>query len=342
MRVGVVHGSPSMATSLMRVVALRASDSVLWSTASGIEAVSLCAKQKPDVVLLDLMASGIDGVEVTRRIMAGSPCAILIVTSSLHANVSRVFEAMGHGALDVLDVPPLTSGDLQKDAQPLLTKLATISRLIGDTKKEVAAPVEIANSLPLVAIGASTGGPPVLATILRGLTPAVRATIVVVQHVDERFTAGLTGWLSDQSGLPVTVATEGQRLTRGHVFVAGTSDHLVFKSAERLGYTTDPVECVYRPSVDVFLRSAVRWWRGDLVGILLTGMGSDGAIGLKEMRIRGHHTIAQDEATSAVYGMPKAAALLNAAVDVLPIERIAGRVVEVLARTARGPQSFIA
>ena len=331
MKIGVVHAVASVAADLGRAVRLRPSDTVLWSTTSGDEALSLCARQKPDVVLVDLMTDGLDGVEVTRRIMAASPCAILILTSSLHANVGRVFEAMGHGALDVVDLPASFGTDV-RGAQPLLTKLGTIARLIGDTNPEPA-PVEPADGLPLVAIGASTGGPSVLATVLRGLPANMRATIVVVQHVDERFTAGLTGWLADQSGLPVSVAKEGDRLTRGHVYVAGTSDHLVLKSAERLGYSSEPVDCVYRPSVDVFFRSATKWWRGDLVGVLLTGMGSDGALGLKEMRTRGHHTIAQDQATSAVYGMPKAAALLNAAVDVLPVERIAGRTLEVLART---------
>ena len=140
----------------------------------------------------------------------------------------------------------------------------------------------------------------------------------------------MADWLSQQSALPVTVAREGESPAVGRVLLAGTSDHLALKAADRLGYTPEPRDYVYRPSVDVFFESVSRLWRGDAVGVLLTGMGSDGALGLKALRNRGHHTIAQDRATSAVYGMPKAAAALNAAVDVLPMERIAARLVEVV------------
>ena len=118
----------------------------------------------------------------------------------------------------------------------------------------------------------------------------------------------------------------------GAVLVAGTSGHLALKAAHRLGYTPLPRHYPYRPSIDVFFQSVSRLWDGDVVGVLLTGMGRDGATGLKALRDRGHHTIAQDEATSAVYGMPKAAAALNAAVETLPIERIAARLIKVLAR----------
>jgi len=113
----------------------------------------------------------------------------------------------------------------------------------------------------------------------------------------------------------------------------------VFKSSDRLGYTPQPSDHAYRPSVDVFLDSAARFWGGSMIGVLLTGMGSDGAQGLKALRILGHHTIAQDQATSAVYGMPKAAAALSAAADILPLDRIAYRLTELLAsaRSKRGP-----
>ena len=136
--------------------------------------------------------------------------------------------------------------------------------------------------------------------------------------------------LSQQSTLPVMVAREGESPAVGRVLLAGTSDHLALKAAHRLGYTPEPRDYFYRPSVDVFFESVSRLWGGDAVGVLLTGMGTDGALGLKALRDRGYHTIAQDRATSAVYGMPKAAAALNAAVDVLPMERIAARLVDVV------------
>jgi chemotaxis response regulator CheB len=139
----------------------------------------------------------------------------------------------------------------------------------------------------------------------------------------------MASWLNELTPLRVRVASEDDRPAVGEVLLAGTDDHLTLKTADRVGYTADPIDYVYRPSVDVFFQSACRLWRGDVVGVLLTGMGRDGALGLKALRDRGHYTIAQDEATSAVYGMPKAAATINAAVDILPAGGIAAKLREV-------------
>jgi two-component system response regulator WspF len=132
-------------------------------------------------------------------------------------------------------------------------------------------------------------------------------------------------WLDQQSAMPVRIARQGDRPTPGTVLMAGTGDHLVLAAPHLLGYTPNPVNYVYRPSVDVFFQSLCEHWPGDMVGVLLTGMGRDGAIGLKAMRNKGCHTIAQDAASSAVYGMPKAAAALDAAIDILPLDQIAPR-----------------
>jgi two-component system response regulator WspF len=136
--------------------------------------------------------------------------------------------------------------------------------------------------------------------------------------------------LSQHSALSVRLAKEGDRPLPGMVLLAGRGDHLTLKAADRLGYTAEPRDYAYRPSVDVFFRSICRFWTGRAVGVLLTGMGADGAQGLKAMRVRGHYTIAQDETSSAVYGMPKAAAAVNAAIDVLPLNGIASKLVDVL------------
>jgi chemotaxis response regulator CheB len=187
----------------------------------------------------------------------------------------------------------------------------------------------IGDSAPtLVAIGASAGGPSAVATLLGGLPQEFPSAIVVVQHVDARFAASMTGWLNSESPIPVRLAAEHDRPAAGVVLLAGTNDHLVLKSANRLGYTPDPSDRAYRPSVDVFFESASALWPGRVIGVLLTGMGKDGAQGLKALRENHHHTIAQDEATSAIYGMPRAAADLDAAVDILPLDRIAARLIE--------------
>jgi two-component system, chemotaxis family, response regulator WspF len=181
--------------------------------------------------------------------------------------------------------------------------------------------------MTLVAIGASAGGPAALATVLGGLPRDFSGAVVIVQHVDQRMAQGMAEWLGQQCALPARVACEGDHPAPGTVLIAGTNDHLVLKGRERLGYSPDPVDCVYRPSVDAFFATVGTTWRGEVVAVLLTGMGRDGAQGLKTLRSQGRHTIAQDEASSAVYGMPKAAAQIHAAVDILPLERIAPRLV---------------
>jgi chemotaxis response regulator CheB len=243
---------------------------------------------------------------------------------------------MGHGALDVVDLPTLSSSAPQASTALLLKKIDTIARLIRDRPGSRTLPARTmhATTSPrcdrLIVIGASAGGPAALAVLLAGMPKKFSAAIVIVQHVDAQFTAGMTEWLSAQTGLCVRVADDGERLVPGGVFMAGTSDHLVLKGAECLTYTREPLHHIYRPSVDVLFESVSRQWRDGAVGVLLTGMGKDGAVGLKMLRDRGHHTIAQDEATSSVYGMPKAAIALDAAIDILPIRQIAPRLVDII------------
>jgi two-component system response regulator WspF len=339
MKIGIANSQPAAIDILRRAVMLAPSHRVIWTAASGAEAVELCTTDAPDLVLMDLMVSGMDGVEATRQITERAPCAVMIVTDSVQANAARVFEAMGYGALDAVDMPAADSANLGDSAAALLTKIATISRLIGDNnaRSVPSAPPAPRSSGPaarsLVAIGASAGGPPALAALLRGLPATFNAAIVIVQHVDAQFALGMAAWLGGQTGLPVRVAANGDRVVAGTVLLAGSNDHLVFTSPDRFGYTREPHQAVYRPSIDVFFHSLIRHWRGEAVGVLLTGMGRDGAAGLKAMRNKGLYTIAQDEASSAVYGMPKAANAMEAAVDILPIDKIAPKLVQAL--TAR-------
>jgi two-component system response regulator WspF len=341
-KIGIVNDLPMAVEALRRAIAANAGYELVWVARDGAEAVALCAKLTPDLVLMDLIMPGMDGVEATRRIMAATPCAILIVTASVGANTSRVYEAMGYGALDAVDTPALGRGDARLAAAPLLKKIATIGKLIGVGGTAAAAPepapatVAVGRQPWLVAIGASAGGPAALAQILAGLPADFPAGVVVVQHVDEKFAAGMAEWLGQQSRLPVRVAREGDSVAAGTVLLAGTGDHLCLKSAERLGYVAAPRDYMYRPSVDVFFESVNRRWPGPVIGVLLTGMGRDGAAGLKSLREKGHLTLAQDRASSAVYGMPKAAVDIGAAVEVLPLMRIAPRLVARLLQYEQG------
>ena len=331
MKIGIVNDLPIAVEALRRALAPKTDHQVIWVAHDGAEAVELCARQPPDLVLMDLLMPGIDGVEATRRIMAESPCAILVVTASVGANTWRAFEAMGHGALDAVDTPTLGVGTAGDTGRALLAKIDMIGKLIVGKNARSSAPARPragsagGHGQRLVAIGASAGGPAALVKILSGLPRDFAAATVIIQHVDEQFAAGMADWLAQQSGMCVRIAREGDSPTIGTVLIAATNDHLVLKAGDRLGYTANPVDYVYRPSVDVFFQSICRFWPGEVVGVLLTGMGRDGALGLKALRNKGCHTIAQDQATSAVYGMPKAAVTLDAAVDVLALDRIAPR-----------------
>jgi chemotaxis response regulator CheB len=333
-RIAIVNDLAPMNELLRAAVSLNSDHQVIWMAENGAAALKLCAEDPPDLILMDLIMPGLDGAETTRRIMAATPCAILLVTASVRDNVALVFEAIGHGALDAVDVPWTGSGDRRVGAELLLNKIDVVARLIGKAgnrsrvdDRPRAAPDR---GDRLVAIGSSTGGPTVLATILRQLPADFPAAVVIVQHLEERFAQQMAEWLGRDAALPVRVAKEGDRPEAGAILLAGTGDHLTLKTADRLGYTAEPKDYVHRPSVYVFFESVSRLWRGDAIGVLLTGMGRDGALGLKALRTRGHYTIAQDEATSAVYGMPKAAQKLDAAVDVLPAERIAAKLIDVL------------
>ncbi len=325
MRIAIVNDLPLAVEALRRVVALRQRYHIAWVARDGAEAVAQCARDKPDLILMDLIMPVMNGVEATRRIMVGSPCAILIVTASVNENAAMVFEAMGAGALDAVDTPVLGNTSALANTAPLLAKIDLMGRYItGMSRPATAPPLSATPTAPqLVAIGASAGGPAALAAVLARLPKHFPAAVVIIQHVDTQFAAALADWLKEQSALPVRLAVEGDRPMAGSVLLAGTNDHLQFVDAHRLGYTPHPLDYVYRPSVNVFFESVAQHWTGGAVAVLLTGMGRDGAQGLKVLRDAGTHTIAQDQATSAVYGMPKAAAQLHAAVEVLPLDQIA-------------------
>lgn len=321
MKIAIVNDMP-MSVELMRHVIVSSSNhDVVWTARDGAEAVERCRSDRPDLVLMDLIMPGMDGVEATLRIMTESPCAVLVVTATVEGNSAKVFEAMGGGALDAVQTPTLGGSGAANGAASFLYKIDSTAKLICEPAEPEPRLREKARCL--VAIGASAGGPAALVKVLAGLPADFSAAIAIVQHVDAQFAPGLAAWLGDMSKLPVRVAKEGDTLGEGIVLVAGTNDHLVLQPGSRLGYTPEPANYSYRPSVNAFFESVARQWRGDVIGVLLTGMGRDGATGLKMLRDAGHHTIVQDRATSAVFGMPKAAAELGAAAEVLPLDQIA-------------------
>ena len=342
MRIAIVNDVLMAVEAVRRVIAAAPGHEVAWVARDGLEAVERCSQDRPDLILMDLIMPKMDGIEATRRIMATTPCAIVVVTASVGGNSSKVFEAMGAGALDAVNTPVLESPDARQGAEALLGKIETIRKLLRPVDhhapRDGTSHLHKAVNKPqdsLVAIGASAGGPAALAKVLSALPEDFPAPVIVVQHVDVQFAKGLGEWLDSQTKLKVRLADEGDQPVAGTVLLAGQDRHLVFTSPNNLGYTREPADCSYRPSIDVFFRSAKHFWRADLVGILLTGMGRDGAEGLRGLRNRGFHTIAQDAASCAVYGMPKAAAELHAASEILPLDKIGPHVARLISLKIR-------
>lgn len=333
MKIAIANDSVMAAEALRRAVTGPGEHQVIWTARDGAEAVRMCAQHRPDLLLMDLVMPVMDGVEACRLIMRDTPCAILVVTATPEENSNLVFRAMGAGALDVTATPVLV-GQADPGAR-LLAKIRTIGRLIqADApalrRASVAAVPDAVGAgtvSMLVAIGASTGGPAAVAKVLTGLALPAHAAVVLVQHIDERFTDSFAAWLGTQIGSQVRTIENGVQLAGGSIFVAKSNDHLVLDRHRYLRYSAEPQEYPYRPSVNVFFEGVARHWQRNAIGVLLTGMGRDGAEGLLAMRSAGQTTIAQDR-DSAVYGMPRAAAELGAASLILPLDRIQAEIRE--------------
>ncbi len=338
MRIGIVNDLRLAVESLKRAVATIPGATVAWVAENGAEAVSCCARDRPDVVLMDMIMPVMDGVEATRRIMQGSPCPILVVTATVEGNAGKVFEALGAGALDAVATPGLAPDGSVVAGEPLVRKIKAIGLITGADSAGAwvppsprARPARGPAIAPLAAIGASTGGPQALATVLRALPRPVPWPVVIVQHVDPAFAPGLADWLSRETGQPAEIARGGDAPAPGRILLAATGDHLVIDGGGFLRYAREPRDLVYRPSVDVFFDSIVAASAAPGVAALLTGMGRDGAAGLARLRSAGWHTIAQDEATSVVWGMPAAAVEIGGASETLPIGDVGAAIARRLA-----------
>jgi two-component system, chemotaxis family, response regulator WspF len=338
MKIGIVNDMALAVEALRRVIQRVPTYSVAWVARDGAEAVRLCKEQRPDVILMDLIMPVMNGVETTRTIMAETPTPILVVTTTVSGNMSKVYEAMAHGALDAVNTPVL-AGPAVEGGQALLDKLVIVGKLLKKPAAESHAPIiprsgKSSAGSPLVAIGSSTGGPQALLDILKVLPRPLEASVVIVQHVDVEFAPGLATWLHERTKFPVELAVAGRRPTPGVALLAATNDHLVLEADGTLRYTRLPKESPYRPSVDALFKSIALHWPSRAVGVLLTGMGRDGAEGLLRMKEAGFPTIAQDERTSVVFGMPKAAIELGAADRVLPVQLIGSAILDTVLHSA--------
>jgi chemotaxis response regulator CheB len=326
--IGIVNDLEICIESLQQVLASAPEHRLVWVARDGQEAVDRCRELTPDLILMDLIMPVMNGVEATRKIMQSTPCPILVVTSTVSGNSAKVFEAMGAGALDAVATPVIGKMDETVIGEELLKKIHQIGQLTGSLHKKpeksrsIAKPKVQIDGIDLVVLGCSTGGPNILIEILSALPEKFPASIIIVQHMDKQFTPGLVQWIDSKINLPVSIARTGDIPEPGKVLMACTDDHLVMTSTLTLSYTEEPKDNFYHPSVDVFFSSVAQFWPGEGVAALLTGMGRDGAEGLLALHNRNWYTIAQDRDSSIVYGMPKAAAKLGAATDILPAGKI--------------------
>jgi two-component system chemotaxis response regulator CheB len=333
LRVLVVEDSLTIRRRLVEVLGSAPDVDVVAEAVDGSQAIELCALHRPDVVTMDMMLPGITGLGATEHIMAHFPTPILVVSSSFNrGELFRTYEALAAGAVDVIEKP---TGEEAPGAweKAFLSALRIVARVpvITHPRARLEARRALAGSIParggrapaLVAIGASTGGPGALVELLGALPKNLGLPVLVVLHLGIPFAGAFAEWLSEQIGRDVRYAAGGERLgaLAGRIVLAPPEHHLLVQDGA-LALRDTPERHSCRPSVDVLFESMVPDAPG-VAACLLTGMGKDGALGLLALRRGGALTIAQDEATSVVYGMPREAALIGAASRVLPLPLIA-------------------
>ncbi|MEV6348749.1 chemotaxis-specific protein-glutamate methyltransferase CheB [Actinoplanes sp. NPDC051851] len=344
-RVLVVEDSMTMRHHLREALAADPELLVAGEAVSGEQAVEMAGRLRPDVITMDMMLPGISGLEATEHIMAEHPIPILVVSSADRRELFSTYNALAAGAVDVLEKPRGDDSDVDwaprlRATVRMVSRIRVIThpraRLDGRRSSTPPPPVPAVvlpptDAFSVVAVGSSTGGPAALTELLRSLPPNFRTPVVCVQHIaaSEQFATAFSDWLAGQTKRDVRYATDGTplRSLAGQVLLAPPDRH-VFIRDQLLRLSDGPPRHSCRPSVDVLFESVAVEYGGASVGCLLTGMGRDGAQGLLQMRNRGAVTFAQDEGSCTVYGMPREAALLGAAMYVLPPGRIAARLAE--------------
>ncbi|MDQ2686473.1 MAG: chemotaxis-specific protein-glutamate methyltransferase CheB [Armatimonadota bacterium] len=303
---------------------------------NGAEALEFLKGQKPDVITMDIHMPRMDGLEATRQIMETQPVPIIIVSANWNPDeVALTFQAMEAGAVALVEKPRgLGHPDYAEMADKLvrtvkaMSEVHVIRRWPRTRPPQTAPPPDPAITKPAatgircIAVGASTGGPPVLNTLLSGLPKDLAVPVLIVQHIAAGFVKGLADWLGQTTGWPVIVAVEGQEILPGHAYLAPDDTHMGVDHQGRIALSRAAPESGLRPSVAHLFRSVVATQGARAIGVLLTGMGRDGAEELKRMRDAGAVTIAQDQQSSVVHGMPGEAIKLDAAVYILPPEKM--------------------
>jgi two-component system chemotaxis response regulator CheB len=336
-KVLVVEDSPIVREFLVHILSSDPDIQVMGTADNGEEALDAVKRVNPDIITMDINMPKMNGFEATRRIMESHPTPIVIVSGSWDTQeVATTFRAMEAGALAIIPRPQgIGHPEHERTASELIRTVKLMSEVKVVRRWPRSKTVSVGLSVPtaevkrapaevqIIAIGASTGGPVALQTILTALSKDLSAPVVIVQHIAAGFIRGFVEWLAQSSGLPVHVAADGEYLLPGHAYVAPDGFQMGVRAGHRITLTQDASESGLCPSVSHLFRSVADAYGQKAVGVLLTGMGRDGAEELKLMKERGAVTIVQDQESSVVHGMPGEAMRLDGATYVLSPEKIA-------------------
>jgi two-component system, chemotaxis family, protein-glutamate methylesterase/glutaminase len=344
-KVLVVDDSAVVREALSHILSSDPEIIVIGSARDGEEAIKFIRENRPDVVTMDIEMPRMGGFEATRQIMENNPVPVVIITASWNADdVQKTWKAVDSGALAILEKPRFDDRMMENDAcKEIILTVKAMSQVkvirrwpprptegvIDSLSQTVQA--QIRPDFRIVAVGASTGGPPVIKEILSQLKSDFPSPIVVVQHIARNFTKGFVDWLASSCSISVRLAENGDRLEPGNTYVAPDGKHMKVVGGTVV-LTEDPIEHGLRPSVSYLFRSVVQTYGASSIGVLLTGMGEDGAEELKQMKEKGAITIAQDRDSSVVHGMPGQAIKLGAAQHILPPDEIAKLLIKLALR----------
>jgi two-component system chemotaxis response regulator CheB len=331
----IVEDSPAVQELLIHILHSDPGIKVVGVAASGEDALKEVRRLRPDLITMDIKLPGIDGFETTRKIMEEMPTPIIVVSAAwVSTEVEKTFRALEAGALAVLEKPTVAAKDYDVRAQELIRSVKAMSEVKvvrrWSRNHRIDYPLsaddtdlgKVTKRFEVVAMGASTGGPTALKQILAELPGNFPVPILIVQHMTQGFIRGFVEWLSRAANYPVTVAVNEEEMRGGHAYVAPDGLQMGVNRMGKIVLTKGAPENGLCPSVSYLFRSVAQAYGENAVGVLLTGMGRDGAYELKVMKDQGMITIAQNKESSVVYGMPGEAIGMNAASYILPPEKI--------------------